>query len=191
MKISRFYAALSVLFVVVMAAGALAPAAIAKEGPKDINSIVDVALAANAQTGEFSILIAALQAADPAVIQALDSRGQYTVFAPTDAAFASLLAELSVSANDLLSNQALLTTVLLYHVAPGSRDAADVISSDRIRTLQGGFLFQDGGMLTDANGRMSNIIATNIFADNGVIHVIDTVVPVSYTHLTLPTKRIV
>ena len=175
MKISKFYAVLSVLFVVVMAAGALAPAAMAK-GPKDINSIVDVALAANAQTGEFSILIAALQAADPAVIQALDSRGQYTVFAPTDAAFASLLAELSVSANDLLSNQALLTTVLLYHVAPGSRDAADVISSDRIRTLQGGFLFQDGGMLTDASGRMSNIIATNIFADNGVIHVIDTVV---------------
>lgn len=179
MKISKFYAALSVLFVVVMAAGALAPAAIAKQGPKDIYSIVDFAIDANTSgpyAGSFDILIAALLNADPAVIQTLDSRGQYTVFAPTDDAFVALLAELNVSANDLLSNQALLTTVLLYHVAPGNRDSGDVISSDRIRTLQGGFLFQDGGVLTDANGRTSNIILTDFFADNGVVHVIDTVV---------------
>jgi uncharacterized surface protein with fasciclin (FAS1) repeats len=70
----------------------------------------------------------------------------------------------------------LVTQVLLYHVAHGRRYAADVLESDRIRTLQGGFLFQDSGILTDNRGRMSNIIATDIEADNGIIHVIDRVV---------------
>ena len=177
MKISRFYTVLSIVFVLVIAAGAFAPTALAKsDKPKDIYSIVDLALDVNASAGEFNILIAALQAADPAVIQALDSKGQYTVFAPTDAAFLALRAELGVSAGDLLSNQELLTTVLLYHVAPGSRDSGDVIGSDRIRTLQGGFLFQSGGVLTDANGRTSNIVGVDFFADNGVVHIIDTVV---------------
>jgi uncharacterized surface protein with fasciclin (FAS1) repeats len=177
MKISRISAVLSIVFALVIAAGVFAPTALAKsDKPKDIYSIVDLALDVNASSGEFSILIAALQAADPAVIQALDSKGQYTVFAPTDAAFLSLLAELGVSAGDLLSNQELLTTVLLYHVAPGSRDSGEVIGSDRIRTLQGGFLFQSGGVLTDTNGRSSNIVAVDIFADNGVVHIIDTVV---------------
>lgn len=173
MKISKFYALLSVLFVVVMAAGALAPAAIAKEGPKDIYSIVDLALDLNADTGEFSTLIAAVLAADPAVFATLDGKGQYTVFAPTDDAFAALGLDAS---NIGTLPQALLTQILLYHIAPGSRDAVDVIGSDRIRTLEGGFLFQDGGVLTDANGSSAYIIATDIFADNGVVHVIDRVV---------------
>lgn len=140
------------------------------------NTIVDVALAANAQTGEFSILIAALQAADPFVIKALSGRGQYTVFAPTDAAFGDLLAELGITADQLLSDKKLLTKVLLYHVAPGSRDSAKVLASDRIRTLNGGFLLQSGGVLTDANGRTANIITVDIKASNGIIHVIDRVV---------------
>jgi uncharacterized surface protein with fasciclin (FAS1) repeats len=177
MKISKFYTVLSVLFVFVLAAGVFAPAAMAKsDKPKDIYSIVDLALDVNASSSEFSILIAALQAADPAVISTLDGKGQYTVFAPTDAAFVDLLGELNLTPAELLSNQALVTEVLLYHVAPGNRDSGDVIGSDRIRTLQGGFLFQDGGILTDTNGRMSNIIAVDFFADNGVVHVIDRVV---------------
>ena len=177
MKVRKLYSVLSVIFVIVMAAGVFAPAALAKsDKPKDIYSIVDLALDVNAQNGEFSILIAALQAADPSVIQTLNGKGQYTVFAPTDAAFVALLNELGVSAGELLSNQELVTTVLLYPVARGNRDSADVISSDRIRTMQGGFLFQSGGILTDANGRTSNIIAVDFFADNGVVHVIDTVV---------------
>lgn len=177
MKISKFFTVLSVLFAVLMVAGAFAPAATAKsDQPKDIYSIVDLALDVNAQTGEFSILKAALLAADPAVFQTLDGKGQYTVFAPTDAAFVALLGELGLTAGELLSNQALVTEVLLYHVAKGNRDSGEVIGSDRIRTLQGGFLFQDGGVLTDANGRMSNIVGVDNFADNGVVHVIDTVV---------------
>jgi uncharacterized surface protein with fasciclin (FAS1) repeats len=163
----------TVLLIVAFAFGAFAPAA--QAAPKG-NTIVDVALAANAQSGEFSILIAALQAADPAVIKTLGGKGQFTVFAPTDAAFVALLGELGLTADQLLSNKALVTKVLLYHVARGNRDSADVIASSRVRTLSGGFLFQSGGVLTDANGRASNIITVDIKASNGVIHVIDRVV---------------
>ena len=164
------------LLIAVLAFGALAAPMSAQAAPKNGNTIVDVALAANAQTGEFSILIAALQAADPAVIQTLSGKGQFTVFAPTDAAFVSLLGELGVTADQLLSNKALVTQVLLYHVARGERDSADVLGSNRIRTLERGFLFQSGGVLTDANGRTANIIAVDIPASNGIIHVIDRVV---------------
>lgn len=165
---------LYVLLIAILAFGVFAVPS-AQAAPKG-DSIVDVALAANAETGEFSILIAALQAADPAVIRTLDGNGQFTVFAPTDAAFVSLLGELGLSADQLLSDQALVTQVLLYHVARGNRDSADVLASSRIRTLEGGFLFQSGGVLTNANGRTSNIIAVDIPASNGVIHVIDRVV---------------
>jgi uncharacterized surface protein with fasciclin (FAS1) repeats len=162
------------LLIAIFAFGAFAaPSAYA--APKG-DTIVDVALAYNAKYGEFSKLIAALQAADPAVIKTLSGNGQFTVFAPTDAAFDSLLQELNISEADLLSDQALLTQVLLYHVARGNRDSAEVLGSSRIRTLQGGFLFQSGGVLTDANGRTSNIIAVDFKASNGVIHVIDRVV---------------
>jgi uncharacterized surface protein with fasciclin (FAS1) repeats len=162
------------LLLVAFAFGSIAPTALA--AAKSGNTIVDVALAANAQTGEFSILIAALQAADPAVINTLSGKGQFTVFAPTDAAFVSLLGELGLTADQLLSNKDLVTQVLLYHVARGNRDSGQILASDRIRTLNGGFLFQSGGVLTDANGRTSNIIAVDIKASNGVIHVIDRVV---------------
>ena len=162
------------LLIAILAFGAFA-APSAQAAPKG-NTIVDVALAANAESGEFSILIAALQAADPAVIRTLSGRGQFTVFAPTDAAFLSLLGELGISAEQLLSDKALVTQVLLYHVARGNRDSEDVLASSRIRTLEGGFLYQSGGVLTDANSRASNIIAVDIEASNGVIHVIDRVV---------------
>lgn len=163
----------SILLIAVFVFGAFAPAA--QAAPKG-NSIVDVAWGANQATGEFSILIAALQAADPAVLRTLDGKGQFTVFAPTDAAFVALLGELGLTADQLLSNQALVTQVLLYHVARGNRNSNAVLGASRIRTLNGGFLSQSGGVLTDANGRTANIIATDIQASNGVIHVIDRVV---------------
>jgi uncharacterized surface protein with fasciclin (FAS1) repeats len=164
---------LSVLLVTAFALVTFAPAA--QAAPKG-DTIVDVALAANAQTGEFSILIAALQAADPAVIKTLSGNGQFTVFAPTDAAFVSLLGELGKTPQELLSDKALVTQVLLYHVARGNRNSNAVLGSSRIRTLERGFLFQSGGVLTDENSRSANIIATDIQAANGVIHVIDRVV---------------
>jgi transforming growth factor-beta-induced protein len=139
-------------------------------------SIVDVALAANAEAGEFSILIAALQAANPSIINRLSQTGEYTVFAPTDAAFLALLDELGLTAEQLLSDRKLVSRVLRYHIARGILDSEEVLASERIRTLQGGWLFQSGGVLTDAYGRTANIIATDIEASNGVVHVIDRVV---------------
>jgi transforming growth factor-beta-induced protein len=163
-----------ILLVLVLLAVSAVPAMAMKP---ERTTIVDVALAVNADSGEFSILIAALQAADEAVIKTLDGNGQFTVFAPTDAAFVALLGELGLTAEQLLGEKDLVTQVLLYHVAHGRRYAADVLDSDRIRTLQGGFLFQDGGVLTDQNERTSTIIAPDAAeADNGIIHIIDTVV---------------
>jgi uncharacterized surface protein with fasciclin (FAS1) repeats len=146
------------------------------QAPEPDNTIVDVALAANEETGEFSILIAALEAANPSVIKRLSSERQSTIFAPTDAAFEALLAELGVTAEQLLSDQALVTKVLRYHIVRGNLDSTEVLARERLRTLQGSRLSQENGVLTDFNGRTANIIQTDIQASNGVIHVIDQVV---------------
>jgi transforming growth factor-beta-induced protein len=169
-KISQFVYAL--LIAVFAFSTAAVPAARASNG----NTIVDVALEANAQTGEFSILIAALQAANPDLIQRLSSEREFTVFAPTDAAFLALLDELGVTAEQLLSDRKLVSRVLRYHIARGELDSTAVLAKERIRTLQGGSLFQSGGVLTDVNGRTANIVTTDIQASNGIIHVIDRVV---------------
>jgi uncharacterized surface protein with fasciclin (FAS1) repeats len=161
---------------VVLVAALLATIAVPAMAAPPGDTIIDVAKAINEETGEFSILILALEAADPAVINTLDGNGQFTVFAPTDAAFLDLLEELGMSAEDLLGNQELVTKVLLYHVARGRRYSDDILASDRIRTLQRGFLFQEGGVLTDNLGRTANIIAVDVEAANGIIHVIDRVV---------------
>jgi uncharacterized surface protein with fasciclin (FAS1) repeats len=139
-------------------------------------SIVDVAIAVNTSgtyAGAFDTLIAAVLAADPAVVQTLTSKGQYTVFAPTDDAFAKL--GLNPDNIGTALPKADLTKILLYHVAYGRRYAADVIASDQIRMLNGVFVFQSGGVLTDAQGRTSTIIVTDVAASNGIIHAIDTV----------------
>jgi transforming growth factor-beta-induced protein len=147
-----------------------------KQGSGIDNSILDVAMAANAETGDFSILIAALEAANPSLIKRLDGKRQSTVFAPTDAAFQALLDELGVTADQLLSDKVLVTRVLRYHILRGNLDSAEVLARKSLRTLQGGRLLQNNGILTDANGRSANIITTDIQASNGVIHVIDRVV---------------
>jgi len=144
--------------------------------PAERETIFDVAISINEDSGEFSILIAALQAANPVVIETLDGNGQYTVFAPKDEAFVNLLGKLGLTAEELLAEEELVTQVLLYHVAHGRIYAEDVIEKERIRTLQRGFLYVDGTELTDNNGRTSNIILVDVEADNGVIHVIDTLV---------------
>ncbi|HET9909798.1 MAG TPA: fasciclin domain-containing protein [Anaerolineales bacterium] len=163
-------------FVYVLLIAALAFGAAPVQAAQEENTIVDVALAANAETGEFSILIAALQAANPDLLARLDGKREYTVFAPTDAAFLALLDELGVTAEQLLSDRKLVSRVLRYHIARGELDSTEVLSRERIRTLQGGSLFQSGGVLTDVNGRTANIVATDIQASNGIIHVIDRVV---------------
>ena len=139
-------------------------------------TIVDVAIAVNSDgpfAGAFDTLIAAVLAADPIVLARLSGNGQFTVFAPTDDAFGALgLNESNVGTLD----QDFLTDVLLYHVARGRLYAEDVLDKERIRTLQRGFLLQDGGTLTDNLGREANIIVTDVEAANGIIHAIDAVV---------------
>jgi transforming growth factor-beta-induced protein len=170
LKVSKIVSAL------LLVAFALSAFAVPAAQAQDDNTIIDVAIGANAETGEFSILIAALQAANPNIIEMLSSEGPFTVFAPTDAAFGALLNELGLTAEELLSKPALVSRVLRYHVIRGELDSASVLASERFRTFQGGLLFQNGGVLTDTMGRTANIIATDIQASNGVIHVIDRVV---------------
>ena len=141
------------------------------------NSIVDIALAVNAETGEFSTLIAALQSAD--LVEALDSRGQFTVFAPTDAGF--LNAGLTPDNIGDVPVEA-LTDILLYHVANGRRMSGDVLTSDQIRMLNGDFIFIDAANLKIIDGDPSSpdamLLAPDLIdieASNGVIHVIDNV----------------
>lgn len=155
---------------------ALVTAASASAKPQG-DSIVEVVIAANASgryAGSFDTLIAALQAADPAVLQTLSGNGQFTVFGPTDDAFAAL----GLNPGNVGSTfpQSKLTEILQYHVAHGRRAANSVTNAKQIRTLQGGFLQVSGATLTDAVNRTSNIIVTDIEASNGIIHVIDAVV---------------
>lgn len=166
------------LLIVAVAVGAFAPAvsAASPDRKKKGKTIVDVAIAENAKSGEFSVLIAALKAADPIVLRTLNGKGQFTVFAPTDAAFASLLDELDLTAEQLLSNKKLVTNVLIYHVALGKFNAKKVLASSQIKMADGRFLSQSGGVLTDENGRAATIVAVDIKASNGFIHVIDKVV---------------
>ncbi len=173
----------------VLAAGVALPA-FAKNGPKEQVTLVDVAVeTAGVLNGlgdeaPFTInTIVAIVGGDEVLANALTRRGQRTVFAPTDEAFVNLEATLNTLCYTLfpgneftqLSTEA-VRTVVSYHVANGRREAEEVLASDQIRTINGGFLWQSGGTLTDAVGRDSNIIFTNVFADNGVIHVIDEVV---------------
>ena len=143
--------------------------AVDKVKPSERTTIVDVALAVNAESGEFSTLIAAVVAAD--LVDALSGNGQLTVFAPTDEAFAKL----DLNADNIGEmDQDALTGILLYHVAKGRRMAEDVVSSDQIRMLNGRrtmISLMDGGAYIND----SMIVATDVPADNGVIHVIDTV----------------
>jgi transforming growth factor-beta-induced protein len=135
------------------------------------STIVGTAVAVNQQSGEFSHLIEAVVRAG--LVDTLDGNRQFTVFAPTDAAFEDLFAALGVSGVDEIPVDT-LRAVLLYHVAPGERFSGDVVSSSRIRTISKGFLtpsVHDGrAWINDAR-----ILAADVDVSNGVIHVIDKV----------------
>ncbi len=128
----------------------------------------------------FSILEKAIREAG--LVDTLRSDGPFTVFAPTDAAFAALLAELNISAEQLLANKALLTDVLTYHALPQKLSARNIANGATPATLQGQAITFDvqrragpDVRITDAQGRQANVISTNLFARNGVVHVIDKV----------------
>jgi len=124
---------------------------------------------------QFSILVEAVVAAD--LVDALNGKGPLTVFAPTNDAFAALLAELGVTKDQLLADKALLTAVLTYHVVDGRVMKADVPLNTPITTLQTGTFTVDSTLaITDQRMRKASIVATDVFASNGVIHVIDKVI---------------
>jgi len=125
----------------------------------------------------FSILVEAITAAN--LQGTLSGTGPFTVFAPTNDAFAALLAELGITKAQLLANTALLTQVLKYHVLPAKVAKSAIPSGKAITTVEGGIFKIDAGTstltITDERNRTSTITATDIAASNGVIHVIDKV----------------
>ena len=126
--------------------------------------IVDTAVGA----GNFKTLAAALTAAG--LIDTLKGKGPFTVFAPTDAAFAKVP---KADLDALLADKAKLTAVLTYHVVPGKVMAKDV-KAGKVKTVQGSEITvaTAGGVTVDG----AKVSATDIVADNGVIHVLDTVI---------------
>ena len=154
-------------FLALTASTFLAAPAFADGHSKDI---VDTAVGA----GSFTTLVAAVQAAG--LVDTLKGAGPFTVFAPTNAAFAALLTELGLSKASLLADTALLTKVLTYHVVPARVLKAEVPVNTAITTVQGqSFTVNASLAITDQSMRSSNIVATDVFASNGVIHVIDKV----------------
>jgi uncharacterized surface protein with fasciclin (FAS1) repeats len=132
------------------------------------NDIVDTAVAA----GQFQTLAAALQAAG--LVDTLKGDGPFTVFAPTDAAFAKL-PEGTVESLLKPENKDQLTAVLTYHVVPGKVEARDVVALDSAKTVNGkavSISVMDGTVKIDN----ATVTATDIEASNGVIHVIDSVI---------------
>lgn len=134
--------------------------------PAQQDNIVEIAIA----NGNFQTLVAAVQAAGLA--ETLSGDGPFTVFAPTDEAFAKLPAG---TVEALLNDKERLTAILTYHVVPGKVMASDVVDLTSAATVNG----QDVA-ISVMNGKVminnATVTATDIEASNGVIHVIDTVI---------------
>jgi len=143
-----------------------APTTTLAAAESDMGTIVDVA----SEAGSFETLLAAAQAAG--LVDTLSGTGPFTVFAPTDDAFAAL-PEGTVDA--LLADPEALADILLYHVVSGKVLASDVVGLTSATTVQGSdvAITVDGGsvMVNDAN-----VVATDIDASNGIIHVLDAVI---------------
>ena len=151
-------------FMAAVAATAFAAPAFAEGEPLDI---VDTAVAA----GSFETLVAAVQAAG--LVDTLKGDGPFTVFAPTDEAFAAL-PEGTVESLLMEENRDQLIAILTYHVVPGAVLSTDLSDDMTATTVQGGDIMIDldnGVMINDAT-----VVAADVEASNGVIHVIDTVI---------------
>jgi uncharacterized surface protein with fasciclin (FAS1) repeats len=125
---------------------------------------------------DHTTLVAAVKAAG--LVQTLEGKGPFTVFAPTNAAFGKLPAG---TVDNLVKpeNKAVLTKILTYHVVPGRLEASDLTEGKKLKTVEGEELTvkkQDGRTwIIDAKGDTSMVTIANVNQSNGVIHVIDTV----------------
>ncbi len=154
MKLLKFVTTLGIVASTVAAVPAMA-------AQKDI---VDTAISA----GSFKTLVTAVQAAG--LVETLKGKGPFTVFAPTDAAFAKIPKD---QLDALLADKAKLAKVLTYHVVAGKVMAADV-KAGPVKTVEGSSMTitTEGGVMVDK----AKVTATDIAATNGVIHVIDSVI---------------
>jgi transforming growth factor-beta-induced protein len=138
----------------------------AMEEPMTEDTIVDVAVG-----NDFTTLVAAVQAAG--LVETLQGDGPFTVFAPTDEAFAALP---EGTLESLLADPEALAEILTYHVVSGKVLAADVVGLDSATSVQGSEIaiaVVDGGVVLNGS---ANVIATDVPAANGVVHVIDAVI---------------
>lgn len=157
---------LSLLALVTSGALIAGPGAEAPVPAPEADDIVEVATSA----GSFETLVTALKAAD--LVEVLKGDGPYTVFAPTDEAFAALP---EGTLESLLADQEKLTEILTYHVVEGRVPASEVVKLDRAKTVNGAdvsIAVKDGTvMVNDAA-----VVRADIEAENGIIHVIDKVI---------------
>lgn len=168
MDIKRIKAIAAVAVALAAAGPAAASAQGAGAGDEAERTIVEVAAASS----DFETLVQAVQAAG--LVDTLNGEGPFTVFAPTDDAFAKLPAG---TLEALLADREALVAVLTYHVVPGKVMAADVIEAQQVsaRTVQGEPLdvrVRDGAVWVD----QATVVTPDVEASNGVIHVIDTVI---------------
>jgi uncharacterized surface protein with fasciclin (FAS1) repeats len=129
-----------------------------------MKSIIETAI----EAGSFSTLATALTAAG--LIETLSGEGPFTVFAPTDEAFAKIPAETLTA---VFADKDKLTAILTYHVVAGKVLAADVVKLDKATTLQGTDVTIDASNGVKIND--ATVVTADVEATNGVIHVIDTV----------------
>jgi uncharacterized surface protein with fasciclin (FAS1) repeats len=138
---------------------------VARAQEKAKKDIVETAIAA----GSFKTLVSAVETAD--LVKVLQGPGPFTVFAPTDEAFAAVPKE---TLDALLKDKKRLAGVLTYHVVPGKVMAADVVKLPSAKTVQG-----EQVMVNASSGTVkvnnANVVKTDIVCSNGVIHVIDAV----------------
>jgi uncharacterized surface protein with fasciclin (FAS1) repeats len=125
--------------------------------------------------GQFDTLLAAADAADPSVLGAVGGVGPYTIFAPTDEAFAAL----GLDPNTVKTlDKVYLGDVLLYHFVAGTLSAKDALAAKEVKTIQGGVLVpdpNDPNSLVDALGGKAQLTTKDIAASNGLVHVINAV----------------
>jgi uncharacterized surface protein with fasciclin (FAS1) repeats len=125
---------------------------------------------------DHTTLVAAVKAAG--LVDTLEGKGPFTVFAPTNAAFGKLPAG-TVDTLVKPENKKTLTKILTYHVVPGKLEAADLTDGKKLKTVEGGELTVkksgDSVMIVDAKGGSATVTIPNVNQSNGVIHVVDTV----------------
>lgn len=159
----------ALLAVGLLAAPAAAQGGAANGARPGSSSIVEIVI--SNPGGNFDVLLAAVLAADPAVVSALADNEQYTVFAPTDRALVTTLGvedeAAAIAAVESLPTSA-LTNILLYHVTEGRRISTSVLAAPQYEML-------NGDTLTRSDLASAGIAATDISASNGVIHVINSV----------------